>query len=135
MDPSRRPTQDELAVLEGQIGRIYDEFKARVSSGRNLPDLEGLVGGRVWSGAEALERGLVDDVGGFRGAFRKACELGGIEEGKTDVLARIPVPRSGRPAPKNPADVLGEVVETLRREVLEFSGGVWAMGPYRISDD
>ena len=135
MDPSRPPTYDELRVLERQIGLIYDEFKTRVETGRNLTDLEGLAGGRVWSGAEALERGLVDGVGGFREAFQKACDLGGIEEGKTDVLVKIPVPRAGRPAPGSPADVVDEVVETMRREVLALSGGVWAMGPYRISDD
>jgi protease IV len=135
LDPSQRPTEDELKVLEGQIGHIYGEFKARVASGRNLADLDGLVGGRVWSGVEALERGLVDGVGGFREALRKARELGGIEEGGTDVLVRVPAPRAGRPAPGSPGDVVDEVVETLRREVFEFSGGVWAMGPYKISDD
>ena len=135
MDPSRRPTEEEITVLEGQIGHVYDEFKARVSSGRNLPDLEGLTGGRVWSGAEALERGLVDGLGGFREAFRKARELGGIEEDETDVLVRAPAPRSGRPGPGSPAEALEDVVETLRREIFEFSGGVWALGTYSISDD
>ncbi|MEJ7842513.1 MAG: S49 family peptidase [Rubrobacter sp.] len=135
MDPGQPPTEDELRVLEGQIGGVYDEFKARVASGRNLTDLEGLAGGRVWSGAEALERGLVDGLGGFREALAKACELGGIEGGKTDVLVRMPAPRTGRPAPGSPSEVVGEVVETMRREVSELSGGVWAMGPYRISDD
>ena len=135
LDPSQPPTEDELRVLEGQIGGVYDEFKARVAAGRNLTDLEGLAGGRVWSGAEALERGLVDGLGGFREALAKACELGGIEGGKTDVLVRVPAPRTGRPAPGSPSEVVGEVVETMRREVSELSGGVWAMGPYRISDD
>ncbi len=135
MDPGQPPTEDELRVLEGQIGGVYDEFKARVASGRNLADLEGLAGGRVWSGAEALERDLVDGLGGFREALAKARELGGIEGGKTDVLVRIPAPRTGRPAPGSPSEVVGEVVETMRREVSELSGGVWAMGPYTISDD
>ena len=135
LDPAQPPTEDELRVLEGQIGAVYDEFKARVEEGRNLPDLEKLAGGRVWSGAEALERGLVDGLGGLREALAKACELGGIEDGGTDVLVRVPAPRAGRPAPGTPAEAVGEIVETLRREVSALSGGVWAMGPYRISDD
>ena len=135
LDPSRRPTEDELRVLEGQIGHVYEEFKARVSGGRDLADVEDLAGGRVWSGAEALERGLVDGVGGFREALGKACELGGIEGGGAEALVRVPVPRAGRPAPGRPAEVFEEVVETMRREVWGLSGGVWAMGPYRISDD
>jgi protease IV len=139
MDPSRRPTEDELRVLEGQIGNAYEEFKARVSGGRGLADLDGIAGGRVWSGAEALGHGLVDGVGGFREALEKACELGGIkgggEGGGADVLARMPVPRAGRPAPGRPAEVFEEVVEMMRREIREVSCGVWAMGPYGISDD
>ena len=139
MDPSRRPTEDELRVLEGQIGNAYEEFKARVSGGRGLADLDGIAGGRVWSGAEALGHGLVDGVGGFREALGKACELGGIkgggEGGGADVLARMPVPGAGRPAPGRPAEVFEEVVEMMRREIREVSCGVWAMGPYGISDD
>ncbi len=135
LDPAQPPTEDELRVLEGQISGVYDEFKSRVAAGRNLTDLEGLAGGRVWSGAEALERGLVDGLGGFREALAKACELGGIEDGKTDVLVRVPAPRAGRPAPGTPAEAVGEVVETMRREISTLSGGVWAMGPYKTTDD
>ena len=136
MDPSRRPTEDELRVLERQIGRIYDEFKGRVARGRSLPGLDGIAGGRVWSGAEALDLGLVDGVGGFREAFRRARELGGIGEGSpAEVLLRVPVPRTGRPAPGEPAEVVEEIVGGLRREFLELPGRVWAMGPYGIRDD
>ncbi|MDP8900691.1 MAG: S49 family peptidase, partial [Actinomycetota bacterium] len=136
MDPSRRPTEDELRVLERQIGLVYDEFKRRVSEGRNLPDLDPIAGGRVWSGAEALELGLVDGVGGFWEAFRRACELGGVGEGApTDVLLRVPVPRSGRPAAGDPAEVVGEILEGARREFLGLVGRVLAMSPYGISDD
>ncbi|CAA9422689.1 MAG: SppA [uncultured Rubrobacteraceae bacterium] len=136
MDLSRPPTEDELRVLGQQIGRVYDEFKGRVSRGRNLPDLEAIAGGRVWSGAEALDLGLVDGVGGFREAFQKARELGGAGEGgPADVLLKIPVPRVGRPAPGEPAEVVGEILEGARREFLGVAGRVWAMGPYGISDD
>src|SRR3712207_448375 len=56
LDLSRRPTPDELRVLQGQIGFIYDEFKDRVSRGRGVAvtDLEEMAAGRVWTGAEAL---------------------------------------------------------------------------------
>jgi len=136
MDPSRRPTEDELRMLERQIGLVYDEFKHRVGKGRNLSDVDSIAGGRVWGGVEALERGLVDGVGGFREAFHKARELGGVGEGgPSDVLLRIPVPRSGRPAPGDPAEVVGEILDGARRELLGLPGRVWAMGAYKISDD
>jgi len=136
MDLSRRPTEDELRVLEHQVGLVYDEFKDRVSRGRNLTDLGALAGGRVWSGAEALELGLVDGVGGFREAFRKACELGGVGEGgPSDVLLKMPVPRAGRPSPGEPAEVVEEILGGVKREFLEIPGRVWVIGPYGISDD
>ena len=136
LDPRRPPTEDELQVLERQIGLVYDEFKDRVSRGRNLLDLDPIAGGRVWSGAEALELGLVDGVGGFREAFRKACELGEVgEDGPADVLLRMPVPRAGRPAPGEPAGVVEEIVDGARREFMELPGRVWAMSPYRFYDD
>src|ERR671916_1833272 len=79
LDLSRRPTEDELRVLREQVGFIYDEFKDRVRRGRNLAvtDLEGIAAGRVWTGTEALDLGLADEVGGFGGALRKGRELGG----------------------------------------------------------
>jgi protease-4 len=124
-----------LRVLERQIGLVYDEFKHRVSRGRNLPDVEPIAGGRVWSGAEALDLGLVDGLGGFREAFRRARELGGVGEGSpADALLRIPVPRAGRPAPGEPAEAVGEMLEGARREFLGLQGRVLAMNPYGISD-
>jgi len=46
---------------------IYDEFKDRVSSGRNIPldKLENIAGGRIWLGEEGVENGLIDEIGGL----------------------------------------------------------------------
>jgi len=49
----------------------------------------------VWSGRAALERGLVDPIGGFRDAIAKARELGGIEADAPVRLIRFPARRSG----------------------------------------
>src|ERR671917_222578 len=94
LDPSRPPTPDEIQVLEGQIGFIYGEFKDRVSRGRSMEtaDLEKVAAGRVWTGAEALELGLADEVGGFQEALRKARELGKIEREAPEVLLKIAPP-------------------------------------------
>jgi protease IV len=137
LDPSRRPGPDELRVIEAQIGRIYTQFKDRVARGRKmqLSDLEGIAGGRVWTGAEALELGLVDETGGFREALLKARELGGIERDVPGVLTKINPPRGGRPLPGEPAraalDAIGETwlaLSGLR------AGGFLAVAPYDISD-
>ena len=137
LDPSRRPSPDELRVIEGQIGRIYTEFKDRVARGRKmeLSELEGIAGGRVWTGTEALDLGLVDETGGFREALRKARELGGIEREVPGVLTKVNPPRGGRPLPGEPAqsalDAMGETwlaLSELR------AGGFLAVAPYEISD-
>ena len=134
MDPSRPPTSDELAVLEDQLGNFYDEFKDRVSKGRNmgLESLERIAGGRVWTGGEARNLGLVDEVGGFREAFRKAAELGGVEEDHGALVKVLP-PRSGRPMPGDPAEAARETVNAAVRALGELRGiRVWAAGPYDV---
>jgi protease IV len=133
LDPRRRPTPDELVVLRDQLDVFYDEFKERVASGRGLqPDaLEEMAGGRVWTGSEALARGLVDENGGFRTAFDKARELAGIPDGP-DVFARISPPGM-RPAPGDPVQ---EAAEAVRLTLSELgTARVWALSSYAISDD
>ncbi len=133
LDPRRPPTPDELAVLEHQLNVFYDGFKDRVASGRGLQpnSLEEIAGGRVWTGAEALRRDLVDETGGFREALTKAREFAGITE-EFGLLAKI-TPPSARPAPGEPVQ---DAVDTARDALRELgTARVWALAPYEISDD
>jgi protease IV len=65
------------------LDRIYDDFKDRVAQGRDLgPDrVEELARGRVWTGTQALERGLVDELGGYLRALDAVRELAELEPG------------------------------------------------------
>lgn len=138
LDPSRRPTPDELRVLERQIRLVYDEFKDRVARGREIEPthLEDFAGGRVWTGEEALEIGLVDEIGGFREALHKAVELGGIRRDAQGVLVKISGPRTGRPAPGNPVEAARDAVGEMGRAISGLRADrVWALAPYEISDD
>ena len=137
LDPRRPPTSDEVSVLEDRLNTFYDGFKDRVSSGRGLPPdaLEELAGGRVWTGAEALERGLVDENGGFRTALDKARHLAGIPNGP-GVLARIQPPGGSRPTPGEPVREAIDIVEAMRDAFSKLgTARVWALAPYEISDD
>ncbi len=60
--------KDEKERIYESSSKIYSEFKERVSSGRNIPlnQMESIAGGRVWLGEEALEKGLVDGIGGLQ---------------------------------------------------------------------
>jgi protease IV len=138
LDLSRHPTPDEVEVMKDQIRFIYDEFKDRVSRGRNLEagELEGIAGGRVWTGTEARELGLADELGSFRDALGKARELGKIERDAPGVLLKISPPRSGRPAPGDPAEAAREMVDGLKQAFSDLlAPGVWAAVPYEISED
>jgi len=138
LDFSRRPTPDELRVLQEQLGFIYDQFKDRVARGRALEptDLDGTAGGRVWTGAEALDLGLADEVGGFAEALRKARELGKVERDAPEVLLKISAPRSGRPAPGKPAEAVMEMASDARQAILDLrTARVWAVAPYDIIED
>ena len=63
------------------IKKIYNTFKSRVAEGRSLDieKVESLSQGRVWSGKDALENGLVDDLGGLEEAIVSAAEMADIK--------------------------------------------------------
>ena len=69
------------SALEG-IEHVYDTFKQRVADGRNLSleEVEALAQGRVWTGLQAKENGLVDELGGLGAAIEAAAVLAEIEE-------------------------------------------------------
>jgi protease-4 len=67
----------ERAVYWRMIGHVYDEFVGIVAQGRqlSLEHVEAIGGGRVWTGGQALDHGLVDSHGDFLDAIVKAAEL------------------------------------------------------------
>jgi protease-4 len=79
--PTRPWSADERALVERSVQAFYEGFKARVAEGRRLaPDaVERAAGGRVWTGTQALERGLVDRLGGLEQALALARERAGLE--------------------------------------------------------
>lgn len=72
-------TQHEM-ILES-ITDIYHLFKTRVADGRNMTmeQVEEVAQGRVWTGKQALQNGLVDELGGLEDALLYAAEQAGID--------------------------------------------------------
>ncbi len=62
---------DQKALLDRTLDDIYDTFVSRVAAARKKKpeEVEEVAKGRIWSGADALEKGLVDELGGYRAAF------------------------------------------------------------------
>ncbi|MDP7722319.1 signal peptide peptidase SppA [Mycobacterium sp. TY814] len=74
-------TPEQQARQEADADLFYTDFVQRVADGRNMTtkDVDIVARGRVWTGADALERGLVDELGGFRAAVRRAKVLAGLD--------------------------------------------------------
>jgi protease-4 len=73
-------TPDQQAAVSHWMDRIYDNFVQRVSAGRKLPvdRVREIAKGHVWTGAQAKDLGLVDQLGGFYDAVDKAKQLAGV---------------------------------------------------------
>ncbi len=76
------PSAQDISALQKDMHEIYIEFKDLVASGRHLPltDVEEIAQGKIWTGVQAVENGLVDELGGMDDAIIKAAELAELED-------------------------------------------------------
>src|SRR6516164_1712944 len=114
-------TPEQRARREAEADLFYTDFVERAADGRKLSTeaVDDVARGRVWTGADALARGLVDELGGFRTAVRRAKILAGLDE-DTEVrivnypsssLLDIVRPRaSSQPAAASLPDALGALL-------------------------
>jgi protease-4 len=79
--PFREMTEVEKAIWQAIIDETYGQFVAIVAEGRGLPEekVREIADGRVYTGKQAMELGLVDELGNLPEAIDRAAELGGIE--------------------------------------------------------
>ena len=85
--------------IKGWMGSVYREFKAHVQAGRGdrlVKPLEEMAGGRVFTGAQAKELGLVDELGGLHDAIAHVAKDASLEKYEVRVI----------PRPKNFAELL-----------------------------
>ena len=75
-------TPTERAMMLKSVDRVYETFTNLVAEGRNLPveEVLDIAGGRVWSGVDALEIGLIDSYGGLKSAIAVAVDKAGLGE-------------------------------------------------------
>ena len=80
--PSRPMEESEKALLQAYIKRGYDTFISRCAEGRGMTkeQIDAIGQGRVWTGHQALERGLVDELGGMECAIASAAELAHLDD-------------------------------------------------------
>ncbi len=79
--PLRKMTPKERKLLQGFIDNVYEQFVTAVAEGRQMPEKEvrAIADGRIFSGEQAHELGLLDSLGSMEDAIALAAQLGGIE--------------------------------------------------------
>ena len=78
-----RPLSEKAkTIFQSQINHLYGQFLDVVAVGRDMPleELEPIAGGRVWTGSQALELDLVDQIGGQLAAIDSAAQLAGVQD-------------------------------------------------------
>ncbi|MBS4027375.1 MAG: signal peptide peptidase SppA [Ignavibacteriales bacterium] len=93
--PDRNATTEERARIESGIKTFYKEFVGKVASGRkkDATYIDSIGQGRVWTGRDAKERGLVDVLGGLETAINIAKEKAGIPTEQNITIVELPKPK------------------------------------------
>ncbi|HZL99053.1 MAG TPA: signal peptide peptidase SppA, partial [Planctomycetota bacterium] len=86
------PTPTLKAVIDKTMNAVYADFLEKASTGRRMDKakLETLARGRVWTGRQAEELGLVDELGGLQDAIDLACVMGGGLNSMTTPILELP---------------------------------------------
>lgn len=79
---TRPLTEQEKRIWQKRTDAIYETFTSKAAEGRNMnvEDLRKVASGRVWTGTQGKERGLVDELGGFDDAVKIAAEKAGVAD-------------------------------------------------------
>lgn len=111
-------TDFQEEVIQNEIDRFYETFINHVSSGRNMSfdEVDEIAQGRVWSGRDAIEIGLVDEMGGLMDAIDAASELADLEDFRTEDF-----PKTKEPYEQILEDFFGEMkTSSLKQELGPF---------------
>lgn len=97
---TRKMSDAEMQTIQNSVNRGYEVFTSKAAEGRkmDIDALKAVAGGRVWTGSQALERGLVDVLGNLDDAIKIAAEKADVEEYRVRYY----------PSPKSEFDLLVE---------------------------
>jgi protease-4 len=121
---SEKPfTPDQRAQFSQWMDRIYATFVARVAEGRRLPlaRVQDIAKGRVWTGVQAKDLGLVDRLGGFHDAVIEAARLGGLRS--TDEVRLVDFP-----AVRSPLEALQRMMGAGGTSLKTMAAVTWILG-------
>jgi protease-4 len=142
-----QPLSDEQRErLQSSVDSTYEIFLGKVAQARGMSrdEVERLAAGRVWTGQQALELGLIDELGGLRAALSVARREAGIDAGTDVVISVYPrqpglfeqlrglmaTARASSQPPSSVTEALQGRVEWLRW--LHASGYIWALSDQAV---
>lgn len=90
----RSATEEEAAILQTEVDRAYQDFVAKVAEGRGMSadSVHSIAQGRIWSGLQALEIGLVDTIGGLEDAIAIAARHAELDEYSVKAFPEVKSP-------------------------------------------
>lgn len=123
--PTRLFSEEETELIKNSMEDVYEVFLRRVSLGRggNIKgDLRNLAGGRVYSGADALKIGLVDEIGGLNEAINWIISQAKLTDPPIQLSPR---PRDGLEAMLNPIPARRPNDEFISMQAEKPQGKAW----------
>ena len=141
-DMSRPMRDDEKALFQAATENFYDIFLSRCAEGRGMTkeEIDNVGQGRVWTGEQALERGLVDEIGDVDRAIEIAAELAGLSDyyiktvtGSIDPITEYLLEQMGEVKTSIVKETLGNDYEFFNiLHTIRNTYGVQARLPYDI---
>ncbi len=110
---------EERELIARYISEVYERFVTRVAEGRKLSKeaVDALGQGRIWSGEDALARGLVDELGDITTGLARAKALAGLHPEAPVWNVRVPA-RLLLPTPEDPTTLQRALGPLLREQAL-----------------
>ena len=120
--PFRDMTTAERAYMEGVVGDIYEQFIKDIATGRKMSveEVREIAQGRMYTGAQAMRIGLVDDIGNFYDTVDALKSALGIKGTPTLVFAERPFSFSRWLFGSISKDLIGELTNRLSSYSLNF---------------
>ena len=141
---TRPLSASETAYMQASVEKIYERFTSIVAGGRNLevPYVDSIAQGRVWSGSDAFEIGLIDSIGTLKDALVYAAGAAGNPDLASWQIAEYPKPLTtfemileslGGSASVFAGTPLENVEKAFSSWKADESGKVYARMPYEIT--
>jgi len=117
----RELTKEEKEMIQGYVNEGYEDFTSKAAQGRKMShdDLKKIASGRVWSGAQAKENGLVDVLGSIDDAIALAAKEAKLKEGEYRIRF-YPVQKTFYEKIAETFNVKADLKQELKKEVGEM---------------